>query len=117
MRKVIGFFLSVVVGNFIVAEPINVALQNQTWSAHWIQAPNTALNDYGVYFFRKQINIVQLPQQYWVHVSAYNRYKLYVNGQLVSLGPARRDLNYWNYTTIDLKPFLKTGFNIIAAEV
>lgn len=117
MRKVIGFFLSVVIGNFIVAQPINVALQNQTWSAHWIQAPNTAPNDYGVYFFRKQINIVQLPQQYWVHVSADNRYKLYVNGQLVSLGPARSDLNYWNYTTIDLKPFLKTGFNIIAAEV
>ena len=48
---------------------------------------------------------------------ADNRYKLYVNGELVSLGPARGDLFHWNFEQIDLSPYLKEGKNIVAAKV
>jgi hypothetical protein len=50
-------------------------------------------------------------------VSADNRYKLFVNGKLVSLGPARGDIFHWNYETVDLAPFLLNGKNVIAAIV
>ena len=40
-----------------------------------------------------------------------------MNDSLVSLGPARGDLHFWNYQTIDLAPFLKKGKNILAATV
>jgi hypothetical protein len=42
---------------------------------------------YGVFYFRKNIDLAAKPAMFIVHVSADNRYKLYVNGTLVSLGP------------------------------
>ena len=50
-------------------------------------------------------------------MSADNRYKLFVNGQLVSFGPARGDIFHWNYETVDLAPHLQMGKNVIAAVV
>jgi alpha-L-rhamnosidase len=55
---------------------------------------------YGVFYFRKNIDLAAKPAMFKVHVSADNRYKLYVNGTLVSLGPARGDTYYWNYETL-----------------
>jgi hypothetical protein len=55
--------------------------------------------------------------QFVVHVSPDNRYKLYVNEELVSVGPALGDIQHWNYEIIDLAPYLKSGNNIIAAQV
>ncbi|RFM27024.1 hypothetical protein [Deminuibacter soli] len=39
-----------------------------------------------------------------VHVSVDNRYKLYINGKLASLGPARGEHLQWNYETVNLAP-------------
>ena len=52
-----------------------------------------------------------------VHVSADNRFILFVNGHRVGEGPARSDLHHWNYETFDLAPFLAAGQNVIAATV
>jgi len=52
-----------------------------------------------------------------IHVSADNRYRLFVNGTAVCFGPARSDLNHWNYETLDIAPFLKPGKNLMAAVV
>jgi hypothetical protein len=87
------------------------------WNASWIAAPNDPGSEYGVYYFRKSINLNTKPASYLIHVSADNRYKLYVNGTLVSLGPARGDTYYWNYETVDLSSYLVAGKNIIAALV
>ena len=87
------------------------------WNANWIAAPNDAGNDYGIYYFRKTINLAAKPASFIIHVSADNRYKLYVNGTLVSLGPARGDIYYWNYETVDLSPYLTAGKNTVSALV
>lgn len=87
------------------------------WNAHWIVPPNDPGNGYGVYYFRKNMELAAKPARFPVHVSADNRYKLYVNGSLVSLGPARGDTYYWNYETVDLAPYLAAGKNIVAALV
>lgn len=89
----------------------------RSWDAQWITVPNENPTAYGVYFFRRTVELNAKPSTYVVHVSGDNRYKLYVNGQMVSAGPARSDLYYWNYETVDLAPYLKTGKNIIAALV
>jgi alpha-L-rhamnosidase len=52
-----------------------------------------------------------------VHVSADNRYRLYVNGVQVSSGPQRSDVAHWRYETVDLAPNLRAGRNVIAALV
>lgn len=90
---------------------------SKPWDAYWITVPNQLLHDYGVYQFRKTFTLTAKPVSFIVNVSADNRYKLYINGQFVSLGPARGDIFHWNYESIDLAPYLQVGKNVIAAIV
>lgn len=83
--------------------------------AEWISPPTG--NENGVFYFRKQVIISSVPDKFIIHVSADNRYRLYVNEHLVSWGPAVSDLFNWNYETVDIAPYLKRGKNIIAAQV
>ncbi|HXO77153.1 MAG TPA: hypothetical protein VN824_17990, partial [Puia sp.] len=111
MKKLLCFLL-VVLGLTGFGAPLD-----RSWNANWIAAPNDQGNEYGVYYFRKSIELGMKPAHFVVHVSADNRYKLYVNGQLVSLGPARGDTYYWNYETVDLASYLTAGKNVVAALV
>ena len=85
--------------------------------AAWIAPPNADLNAYGVYHFRRAVEFSSVPQSFLVHVSADNRYRLFVNGQPVSSGPQRSDLMHWRYETVDLAPYLHEGRNVLAALV
>ena len=87
------------------------------WHANWIAPAGEDGYAYGVYYFRKHVDLAAKPEHFVIHVSADNRYKLYVNGELVSLGPARGDIYYWNFETVDLAPYLKVGKNIVSALV
>jgi len=92
------------------------SVSSKRWNAHWIDLPGQD-KDYQVCLFRKTLNFNTKPLSYKVFVSGDNRYKLYVNGQLVSIGPARGDFYYWNYQTVDLAPYLVAGKNAISALV
>lgn len=91
--------------------------QTGFWDARWLVHPGSPGRQYGVYHFRKSFALTQVPSRFVVHVSADNRYRLFVNGQAVALGPARSDLLNWNYETLDLAPYLKPGNNVLAAQV
>lgn len=99
------------------AQDISSDNMKKPWRAYWIYVPGTSLDGYGVYNFRKEFELIEQPGAFIVHVSGDNRYKLFVNGNLVSLGPARGDLNHWNYETVNIGPFLKKGKNTIASIV
>lgn len=99
------------------AQPAIQSSPGRPWNANWIVPQHESGTGYGVYYFRKVIDLPAKPSGFVIHVSADNRYKLYVNGTLVSLGPARGDTYYWNYETVDLAPYLTTGKNIVAALV
>jgi hypothetical protein len=96
---------------------INPELLARTWSARWITVPNTSPFDYGVYHFRRAFDLPDRPSSFVVHVTADNRYQLFVNGARVVWGPARGDLNHWRFETVDIAPHLKAGRNAIAAVV
>lgn len=103
---------------------LSVTLRSQTasllskpWDAWWIAVPGQPLHDYGVYQFRKTFTLAAKPASFLVRVSADNRYKLFVNGQFVSLGPARGDVFHWNFEMVDLATYLQSGKNVIAAVV
>lgn len=99
------------------SRPLDPGLLAREWAAKWIAVPGEPANGFGVYLFRKRMDFQTAPKRFAVHVSADNRYKLYVNGELVSVGPARGDLFYWNFETVDLAPHLTAGSNILAAVV
>ncbi len=99
------------------SQKISPKILEKRWSAQWITVPNASSEGYGVYLFRKSFALTQKPNSFIIHVSADNRYKLYVNNKLVSLGPARADIAHWNFETIDIASFLVDGKNIIGAQV
>ena len=108
-----GLFISSVANSQV----LDSMLVHQPWKAAWITVPGANPTGYGVYYFRKEFDLHVVPQSFPVHVSADNRYKLFVNERLISLGPARGDLSHWNYETVDLAPYLRVGKNLIAAQV
>jgi len=87
------------------------------WTAQWISHPTAPLREPITLHFKKTIEVAAVPAHYVVHVSADNRFVLYVNGQRVGDGPARGDLTHWRYETFDLAPMLKAGTNVLAAAV
>ena len=87
------------------------------WPARWILHPTAPARQYGIYHVRKTIDLPQKPARFVVHVSADNRYRLFVNGKSVAMGPARSDTQNWNYETLDLAPYLQAGRNVLAAQV
>jgi alpha-L-rhamnosidase len=91
--------------------------QSRIWDARWITHPTASPRRYGVYHFRRSIGLPQKPARFIVHVSADNRYRLFVNGRAVGIGPARGDTQHWYYETYDLAPYLQAGNNTIAAQV
>src|ERR1700744_4014273 len=95
------------------SQPTDTLRANRAWNAQWI-ALNNPLDRgtaYGVYYFRKNISLTGKPSKFIIHISADNHYKLYVNGELASIGPARGSLYNWKYETVDIARYLTAGKN------
>ncbi|GAB1451300.1 hypothetical protein MASR2M47_13560 [Draconibacterium sp.] len=98
--------------------------QSEPFVSHPSQLGNKAFADWigpdseiGVFYFRKHLHLDAKPDSFFVHVSADNRYRLFVNGEMVLWGPAVGDLSNWNYESMDIASYLKKGKNILAAQV
>ena len=122
----ITFFLFFQICNNVVAQESKVKINYEgkdvtslkhAWSAQWITHPTASTLDYNVFLFRRDFDLAVIPKTFIIYVSADNRYKLFVNGKKVSMGPARGDINHWRYETIDIAKYLQAGKNTIAAEV
>jgi hypothetical protein len=99
------------------APGVNPALLSFRWTAYWVGHAGGPYRDFGVFHFRKSFNLDRAPAAFVIHVSADNRYRLFVNGAPVSLGPARSDLDHYRFETVDIAPQLKPGANVLAAVV
>jgi alpha-L-rhamnosidase len=64
--------------------------------------------------FRLEIK-VESQATYRIHVSADERYQLFLNGELAGMGPERCDAEFWFYETFDLQ--LDPGFHSLSAVV
>ena len=85
--------------------------------ASWIAPPGVPGDSFTVFHARKTFELRTVPARFVAHVSADNRYRLFVNGAEVSSGPQRSDVTHWRYETVDLTPRLHAGRNVIAALV
>ena len=97
--------------------PVDDRLKTHQWEASWVSVPDASPYEYGVYHFRNELNISEIPERFVIHVSADNRYKLFVNGEWIGNGPARSDPDHWYYETYDIAPYLREGTNVLAATV
>lgn len=96
---------------------LNSLAQEVTFSASWISAEDIALKEHNVIHVRKTLEFTEVPDSFNVKVSADNQYRLFVNGKYVCKGPGRSDLEHWYYQKIDLAKYLKSGKNVLAAEI
>jgi hypothetical protein len=96
---------------------IDPELLTSQWPAKWITFPERPAQEFGVYLFRRTFVTNSNVKHFVVHVSADNRYKLYVNGKYICNGPCRGDFVKWRFETVDIAPYLKLGTNVICAIV
>ena len=85
--------------------------------AFWIAPSDVPSDSFVVFHARRVFSLSSSPRRFVIHVSADNRYRLYVNGVAVSSGPQRSDVAHWRYETVDLAPQLHVGRNVLAAVV
>ena len=85
--------------------------------ANWIAPAKVSADSFTVFHARRSFTLEKAPSRFLIHVTADNRYRLYVNGVQISSGPQRSDVTHWRYETIDLAPQLHAGRNVIAALV
>ena len=96
---------------------IKEKILTQEWPAQWIAPTGVSLTDYGVFHFRKTFNLENAPEKFVIHVSADNRYELFINGERIGMGPARGDAAHWRFETYDIASKLTAGKNCVAAVV
>lgn len=87
-------------------------------TAQWIWYPERRTLPSTFVHFRRVYELGAKPEgpvHAWV--TGQSRYQLFVNGMLVSRGPAPGDPRYWDIDPVDLAPHLTAGANVIAAIV
>ena len=116
-RNVLLLLLAFAGNSAVWAQATAASLGASYWPAQWIACPQAPLRDVAVCYLRKSFTVDAVPRQALVYVSADNRYRLFLNGQPISRGPARGDLDHWRFETVDLAPRLHPGRNVLAAVI
>ncbi len=83
------------------------------WPACWLEFPEGGPQQ-SVVYFKLKFNLNE-DAQIRIHVTADERYKLFMDGELVSVGPSRGDQYNWYYKTYDID--FKKGEHIFVAQV
>ncbi|WVW82737.1 hypothetical protein I302_104748 [Kwoniella bestiolae CBS 10118] len=93
-----------------VQRTINTLKANWVWVPNWTDSSseNTAAR---LVSFTRTLNLSNKPSEAILHFSADTRYKLFVNGHRVAVGPSRSHSTIWYYDTLDIAPWLIKGEN------
>ena len=89
-------------------------------NSNWIWIPSWSDEDKKIpctVLFRKSVMLNEIPQKAVLEISADTRYKLYVNDNLVEVGPSKGDKSIWYKDRKDITEYLKKGMNILAVTV
>ncbi|MCL2422228.1 MAG: hypothetical protein FWD03_10255, partial [Defluviitaleaceae bacterium] len=85
---------------------------------HWVGTErNKAGAPIETTYFKTVFDLAKVPSEANLHISANERYRLYVNGKEVISGPCRGDHWHQYCDTVDIAKYLVPGKNIVAAKV
>ncbi|AZN43562.1 hypothetical protein EJC50_06515 [Paenibacillus albus] len=96
--------------------------ENRSWRAQWIWHEGypwtSAPGEHELVLFRRTFEVEAASSARLVlSVSADSRYRLFLNGESVSVGPCKGDQFTHYYETVDLTGQLREGTNVLAAKV
>jgi hypothetical protein len=80
----------------------------------WCDAHGTGRNAFAL--FRRVLELPTRPQRAVLHLFADARYRLRVNGEVVTYGPARFVPTHPEHDSVDLAPWLHAGLNVVTVE-
>ena len=89
-------------------------------NSNWIWIPSWSDEDKKIprtVLFRKSVKLTETPQKAELEISADTRYKLYINNDLVEVGPSKGDKSIWFKDCLDITGYLRKGPNILAVTV
>ncbi|KAL0254258.1 hypothetical protein I308_101639 [Cryptococcus tetragattii IND107] len=89
---------------------INSLQANWVWVPNWIDSSsdNSAAR---LASFTRSFSLSSVPTSAILYFSADTRYKLFINGERVAVGPTKGHSSIWYYETLDIAPYLKKGQN------
>jgi hypothetical protein len=88
--------------------------EDSPWPAKWVAHPeHWGIDDSVVIAYRRRF-VLKEPQKFRLHVSADQRYELFVDGQRAGRGPERGDRLNWFYETYELD--VAAGEHVIVAR-
>ncbi|GBF77632.1 hypothetical protein PA598K_06189 [Paenibacillus sp. 598K] len=98
--------------------------QSQHQQGKWIwMDEKPAVRQFGrhqLVYFRRSFELSAAEaemSQLHIRVSADSRYRLYLNGASVAIGPCKGDAATHYYEEVDLSAYLRAGSNVLAAKV
>lgn len=83
---------------------------------NFITSEQTKIDENAIYYFQKKIRVSKLLKS-TIHIAAESRYKLYINGEMVSVGPCKRACETVYYDTVDITKYLVEGENTLNVTV
>ena len=81
-----------------------------------ILSKEAVYNENALYYFKKEYSVANLCKS-TLNIFADARYKLYINGQPVAVGPCRPSSEVRYYDSVDVTDFLHTGTNLLEVQV
>ncbi|KAL4899291.1 hypothetical protein BDW74DRAFT_171583 [Aspergillus multicolor] len=97
---------------------INALQSSWIWVPNWIDSSPAGVNTAGrLVYFTRTFTLSSPPREAVLHLTADTRYKLFVNGRRVAVGPTRGSTSIWYYDTLDIAQYLKEGHNVVALNV
>ena len=83
--------------------------------AKWIWPESSSVEELDLRtHYRRKFRLESVPETAEILITADSKYKLWVNGKFVHLGPARGFQSHWPFDRIDITPWLRPGTNTIA---
>lgn len=95
---------------------------DRVWNGKWIwdvpQPEEMGRTEHKLVYFRRSFQVPDgIRPRLIVHITADSRYRLFVNGTPVAVGPCKGDAHVQYYETVDVTPYLKVGENVLAVQV
>lgn len=96
--------------------------ENRYWQAKWIwdvpQPEPNGTNQQCLVYFRKTFQIAEgIRPSLKLDVTADSRYRLFINGQSVTVGPCKGTPQVQYYDSVDVSAHLQEGTNVLAVQV
>lgn len=96
--------------------------ENRYWKGKWIwdvkQPKANENSEHVLVYFRRTFHVPEgVHPNLKLDITADSRYRLFVNGQSVTVGPCKGDRHVQYYETVDVSKHLVQGENVLAVKV